>query len=203
MTTVDGQGLFAVLLYTDADQQLSDFVRTHIREIHELSGLDCHFFVIEEPQDEWMIGLSSIIGELSKTYANVMEERLGSNMYKPFDKLKAYEIARNFELESNQLPCIIFFKGLDNKETLVVELKSFMDIKDTDGYIDFFRCLFSYVQTATRKSYGQLDVLTKLLNSDRRRRNKSDSMVLEKTSLGVTVIEIVVGLLSLILPSKP
>ena len=37
--------LFAVFLYTSEDEELTSYIRNHIRDLHEMSGSDCTFFL--------------------------------------------------------------------------------------------------------------------------------------------------------------
>ena len=117
---LNGWVFFALILYTEEDKVLSTYIREHILDIHEMSG-SCIFFVIEEPSTEWLTEAKRYLGTLTEIYFDTIWKRLGVDSYKPFDKSKAYEIARHFGIQPKQLPCIIFFTELSSQEIVIIQ----------------------------------------------------------------------------------
>jgi hypothetical protein len=197
INAVDGRVLFAVFLYTDEDMSLASYVRHHIRELHEMSDWHCMFFVIEQPSSEWTTDVRQYLGSLADKYFDVIWERLGVDSFKPFDKVRAYEIARHFEVEPRQLPCIIFFTELKSSDVLVVEFNRFLDASQATAtvYTDFFRGLFSYTRTAVSSGPDQaLKELSELLRADSRRQGKKGNGSMELRKLAAPLIEVIAAL---------
>jgi hypothetical protein len=97
--------LHGVLLYTDADVELATFVRTHFDELNALSGELFQISVFERPQ-KW------------RTAKRYWKDSLDPDLYRmlsalqwlkwtPYDKLGAYEVARELGVPSGDLPCLV------------------------------------------------------------------------------------------------
>lgn len=197
--------IFALFLYTDEDELLANYIRQYIRELSSMSGQSCFFFVIEKPSPEWIEDSRKYLGDLSPIYTEILERKLGQNLYKPFDKAQAYEIAERFSIKPKQLPCILFFERLESEQILIVEINDYIDKPSTDEYRDFFRCLFSYAQSSAGSRESEksnaLENLANLLHADKRRRKqKKTKEKLESINLGVTIIETIFTLVKSVLP---
>ncbi|MFI5713332.1 hypothetical protein [Kribbella sp. NPDC051620] len=94
-----------VLLYTDADVELATFVRTHFDELNTLSGELFQISVFERPRS-W------------RTAKRYWKDRLSPEEYRmltalrwlkwtPYDKLGAYEVARELGVPASELPCLV------------------------------------------------------------------------------------------------
>ncbi|GAA3598919.1 hypothetical protein [Kribbella ginsengisoli] len=94
-----------VLLYTDADVELAAFVRTRFDELNTLSGELFEISVFERPQS-W------------RTAGRYWKDRLSPEQYRmlsalrwlkwtPYEKLGAYEVARELGVPGAELPCLV------------------------------------------------------------------------------------------------
>lgn len=148
--------LYAIILYTDADKELANFIRTNFLELHNLSGSHCAFYIIERPEPEW---LPSIRKELSLgSYSEKVWHILEKKQFTPVDSASIYEIAQRFNIKRSQLPCIAFFSNLDSKELLVVPFETLIDIKSGStshqDFLKLFRSLFDKVDISVQKAEG-------------------------------------------------
>lgn len=101
----DPPRIHGVLLYTDSDLELATFVRTHFDELNALSGELFKISVLERPQS-W------------RTAKRYWKDRLDPDLYRmlaalqwlkwvPYDKLGAYDVARDLGVPLSDLPCIV------------------------------------------------------------------------------------------------
>lgn len=108
-------GLFAFFLYTDEDRTLAGYVREHYRSLHELSGDYCLIFLIDQPSKDPSTYWQDF------TFKDVWE---GFTRSRPYNKAKAYEIADYFGILPREMPCIVFFKSIYDKDLLVFPLEN-------------------------------------------------------------------------------
>jgi hypothetical protein len=157
-----GPDLFAALLYTDEDAELATYIRLNYAAIDELSGRFCTVFMIERPAEE----------SIAETIA-YWKERLAYEMYvkfavkgrtrtKPYDKAAAYRIAEKLGVFPDQLPCMVFFEQITDKDKLVVPIQ--------DNYTEFFRTLFSSLKKAQsgKKKIQLKEIQAQVMSSSKR-----------------------------------
>ncbi|MFI6004265.1 hypothetical protein ACIA98_28305 [Streptomyces sp. NPDC051366] len=106
-----GPRLWGVLLYTEADAELATYVRTHFDDLNVLSGPATRVFAVERRADR---------AAAKKYWRRHMEPELYRVMnavrwlrWTPYDPQGAYEIASQLGIESERLPCLVFFHALD------------------------------------------------------------------------------------------
>ncbi|WP_328326216.1 hypothetical protein OHA70_37525 [Kribbella sp. NBC_00382] len=115
--------LHGVLLYTDADVELATFVRTHFDELNALSGELFQISVLERPQ-KW------------RTVKRYWKDSLDPDLYRmlsalrwlnwtPYDKLGAYEVARELGVRPGDLPCLVLqLRGGDSRDRFVFPVRN-------------------------------------------------------------------------------
>lgn len=127
-----------VLLYTDADFSIAEYIRCHFAELDEMTGHHLNIYTIEEP--------TSVQGVSAKLYWQARIEKskydflhlMGWTQSKPYDKNHSHRIARLFGLYPDSLPCVVFFEDIKGTEKVVVTIPRIQ----TDQ-TDFFRKLSS------------------------------------------------------------
>jgi hypothetical protein len=208
-TTARLPALYAVILYTDQDQSLSSYIRENARELSVMSSLsenneryenDLLFFVIEKPSDEWRIEIEKDLGALAGIYFDSVWERLEGNIYEPYDKTKAYEIARHFHVSPDQLPCVVFFTSLESYQIVVVEIEKFINNSNSDDkeYAKFFRLLFTKAQEAIlSESDTTLRKLSKLINPQKKKNLSTPMNSVQLVELTNSIIGVIANLLAI------
>lgn len=129
--------LTGVLLYTDDDREIAQFVRSHFFALHYMSGELLQIYLIEEPPARWRNAMEYWRVSLSKRLFRTWS-LLGWLSTKPYDKNQAYEIGRTLGVLPDQLPCLILFDSLARNPKLVFPILS--------TSIDYFRRLFSSIE---------------------------------------------------------
>ncbi|MEV6414378.1 hypothetical protein [Kribbella sp. NPDC051718] len=147
-----------VLLYTDADVELATFVRTHFDELNALSGELFQISVFERPQS-W------------RTAKQYWKDRLSPELYRmlsalrwlkwtPYDKLGAYEVARELGVPGSELPCLVLLPyGRD---------KYVFPIGDTS--MAAFRKLFRELSETIEDESADGSILRRLARAEQRLR---------------------------------
>lgn len=185
--------LFAVFLYTAEDKHLASYVRKNVQELHKMSGLDCLFFIIEQPVGAWDVSLYKDLEGLAGKYFKSLWKRLGTDNFKPFDKTRAYKIGKHFSVAPKQFPCVVFFSNLKAKEVLVVEINDYIEINSEDidmEYTKFFRVLFSVTQQiGTEGRAKRLSRIAKVLPREWKKTTKKHVKPIESTELVKPIIE--------------
>lgn len=202
INSADGSLWFGVILYTDEDENLVRFVRLYFRELLEMSGDNCLFFIIEKPDEKWIPDIKEKLGSLGGKYFDALWERLGTETFQPFDRVKSYEIARQFNVKPSLLPCVILFTELKTREALPIAINSFIKTKkaDNDEYTAFFRTLFSCVQSVSTKEKDALNELAKNITRERRKQMLKEVGSIEPTKLTTSLIEIIGTLIKAFVP---
>lgn len=202
LSSADGKLWFGIILYTDEDKNLANFVRLHFRELHEMSGENCLFFVIEKPDDKWIPDVKEKLGSLAGKYLDALWDRLGTETFQPFDKTKSYEIARQFNVKPSQLPCVIFFTDLKTRESLPIPINNFVKFPkaENDEYTLFFRTIFSCVQNVPAKEEDALKKLAKNITLERRKKMLKAMGSIEPTKLTTSLIEIIGTIINAMVP---
>jgi len=140
-------GLYAFLLYSQVDRDFSRYIRTvdYWNDLHVMSTDKCLIFVFEEPEEDlqfWSFVLdedeNSLVDEQYKT--------------RPYSFQNIYKIVDEFKIPYKELPCIVFFKDLEDADICWVSLK--IDKEDEyyrsnpDEFWTFtFRELFWMIET--------------------------------------------------------
>lgn len=196
--------LFAVILYTDEDKNLVQYIREHINDLHSMSGQSCMFFVIEKPTDEWNLNIRKYLGALTGDYFDALWERLGTTSFKPFNKSNAYEIARHFGVKPNQLPSMVFFKNLQSKEALILELQRYVSAEQNESeYSKVFRTIFACVQdSVTLNKSSALENFKKQIHKElsKEKKKSTTEKQIETIKLSSSLIEIIGAVMKVFLP---
>lgn len=125
--------LLSVLLYTEEDEELAFHVRQHYGTLDRISGPCCDVFVIERPYEyDYLLTNPDYIPEEQAQDSRYLQGT-------PFNKATAIDIARQLGIFADQLPCIAFFKDLENKEDVVV-------FPIEGDLTKFFRTLFGSIE---------------------------------------------------------
>jgi hypothetical protein len=101
--------LWGILLYTDADTELAAYVRVHFDELNALSGPVLRVFVLERPEDwasarrYWRANLEP---SLYRVFATLRWLR-----WKPYERHRAYDIARALDIDPELLPCLVLLRS--------------------------------------------------------------------------------------------
>lgn len=132
---------FAFLLYSSRESNYSSFVQQNIGWLDSLTGNDFILFLFEQ-LDSYV---SRFLHELPKT-----EE--GNTIPTPD---ASFDVAWKFEVPLEDLPCIVFFKDINEKEFLVYPLNKDWNDDELDNA---FRCVTTDFQNAQKKA---IDVFQK------------------------------------------
>jgi len=103
------EGVYAFFLYSNEDRQIIKYIREYFTDLHILSGEECLIFLIDKPPNK---------REKMKDYCK------GFTKVVPYDRSKSYKIADFFGISPKAIPCIVFFKNIDETELLVCPLKN-------------------------------------------------------------------------------
>ncbi|MFW9803577.1 MAG: hypothetical protein ACFFFC_13030 [Candidatus Thorarchaeota archaeon] len=170
--------VFAFLLYTQANTHLYDFVKKHHDILSSLTGPHFTMFVI------WNV--------LAKDQEADQEE-----LAKVSYKFGAYTLAREFGIELRKVPCLVFFRDLDEIEVVVCSLD---DSWKQSKLIDVLEHLTDDVEKARKKAEGQKEKLWKSLEGTIKKREWFKKLV-EKIKLVKPILEIIKTLIGF-LPSS-
>jgi Pentapeptide repeats (8 copies) len=122
------QSFKGVLLYTDEDKILKKYIKQYFQEFNKLSGDWCEIFILEKPSKEWRGKNLSLI------------ERFNLKFLRQIDKSEAYDIAREFKIDINQIPCLILFGEKIYSQRLIIPIKQVSDLPK------YFRELFTMLE---------------------------------------------------------
>ncbi|MFE5804666.1 hypothetical protein [Streptomyces sp. NPDC056491] len=133
-------GLWGALLYTDADAGLARYVREYFDELNALSGADLRIFVVERPT-AWRTAKrywrDTLDHETYRTFAALRWLR-----WKPYERHRVYDLARELGVAVTQLPCLVLFHDVRDPHKAVFPL--------TSTGPAYLRHLFSRVHAAVR-----------------------------------------------------
>ncbi len=150
---------YAMILYTDVDVSLASYVRTHYKDLNEVSGNSCLVFAIEKPQyDDEKISSDS-------SHKSAFKPEIPWNTGHPLDKVESYNIAKQFGLEFSSLPCIILFKDVHGDEIIYYKIEDSTHTEITKS----FRNIFSLTQKYANDEKG----FTNLKNEIKHRKIKA------------------------------
>jgi len=189
----------SILLYTDWDIPLAQFVWENINELDQLAGQHCNLFVIEEPTDKWLERNQRELPKQIESYFDFLWKRAGWSSSKPYDRSQAIDIARYFGIEPGNLPCIVLFHTGTSKEYILLKLAmvipSFSENVQED-FKRFFREFFSLTSlSSTYPPEMRLMIFEKLASETYKprqisNRNEVLKSITEKISLDVSIIDI-------------
>lgn len=133
--STDEPSLHMALLYTDADEEFSCFLRETYSDIHVLSGSRFKVYAVErastyENFQESLQYWKSLLSE--RLY--IVWSSLGWLSTKPYDKTQSYEIGKHLGITPEQFPCLALFDTPDPDRVLIFPISK--------PYIKFFRSLF-------------------------------------------------------------
>jgi hypothetical protein len=112
----------SVLLYTDEDVSIAEYIRYNFAALDEMTGHHLNIYTIEEP--------TSVQGISANRYWQLKLEKtkydflhlMGWTQSKPYDKNQSYKIARILGVYPDSLPCIVFFGDIKSDEKVVVTI---------------------------------------------------------------------------------
>lgn len=121
-----------VLLYTDEDDELSIYIREYFDFLDKLTGDWCTIYLLENPSPKWR--------KANQNWKERAKSGLHTNWFrsKPYDKSEAYDIARQLDIESSSLPCLVLISPSNLSEKLVLQIREVSP--------DYFRKLFSTLE---------------------------------------------------------
>jgi hypothetical protein len=112
----------SVLLYTDEDSDLAQYIRYNFSSLSEMTGNNFFIHVIEQPTQSRDVSVREYWKAVLEQNAYSFLHLLGWTRYKPYDKADAYKIARMLGVYPDTLPCIILFGNLENDEKIVLKI---------------------------------------------------------------------------------
>lgn len=152
-----------ILLYTDEDDELSIYVREHFDALDKLTGDWCSIYLLENPSPKWR--------QANYSWRKRIESGLNVSWFrsKPYDKSEAYDIARQLDIESSNLPCLVLISPSNLSEKLVLPIREVSP--------EYFRKLFS-----------TLEKLVKDVSSEKLGRGEASSQVFDCLKLNFSEI---------------
>ena len=152
-----------VLLYTDEDENLSLYIREHFDAFDKLTGDWCTIYLLENPSPKWK--------KANQNWRERAASGLNKSWFrsKPYDTSEAYEIARQLDIESSSLPCLVLISPSNLSEKLVLQIREVSP--------DYFRKLFS-----------TLEKLVKSVSPEKPRQIEASSQVFDYLKLNFNEI---------------
>lgn len=151
--------LYAIILYTAADENLANFIRNNFQELHNLAGHKCIFYIIEKPNPKWLPVMREELTDKLGPHIEKVWQILEKDQFSPVDSSSVYEIAKRTGIKRAQLPCISFFSNLNSKELVVVPFDSLIDKNlneaNQQDFLQLFRNLFDRMDLVTSKKEDQ------------------------------------------------
>lgn len=188
------KALYAFFLYTDEDKNIARYVREHFNELDKLSGPDCLVFLIEKPPTGFR-GIDEVINYRKNEketlfFLTSLHSEKKSSDGSFYDKAEVYEIARNFEIDYTDIPCIVFFRDINDKKLLIYRLdNSWSDERLTRE----FRELFAFIRESIKdlQGVGDEEMLWEKLEKFVRRKNRNiDREITKIINLGLNIVNI-------------
>ncbi|MBD2533014.1 pentapeptide repeat-containing protein [Nostoc flagelliforme FACHB-838] len=152
-----------IFLYTDEDDKLSLYIREHFDALDKLTGDWCTIYLLEHPSPKWR--------QANNNWKQRIESSLNPRWFKskPYDKSEAYDIARQLNVESSNIPCLVLISPTNLSEKLVLQIKEVSP--------DYFRKLFS-----------TLEKLVKSVSSKGLKQKESSSQVFDHLKINFNQI---------------
>lgn len=130
--------LYGFFLFSSFDQNLITFINEHAAWLHNSSGNDVLLSLFENPEkwgqrwkEYWQKKLGSEFDEKNREWSAILPE----------DRDLGYNLADQFGIEKNLLPCIVFVNSYKDKQILCVPI-----IENKENYRFYFEDLFTVVQ---------------------------------------------------------
>ena len=135
------RSLYAFFLYTNEDRNIARYIREYFHELDRLSGNGVLIFLIDKPPKTWEE--EAKIRDYWREFTFRTRVWEGFKEVIPYDRSRAYEIAEFFGIRPRLIPCIVFFRNINEREILFYPLdNSWFDERLTNE----FRELFSAVR---------------------------------------------------------
>lgn len=97
-------------------------------------------FISVEDQMRAITNNRNSIIQIGNNNSASFNELLDPNLEGLYDRNEAYQVARHFNIQHNQIPCLVFFNNLEDKEVKLIPLEEY----DTyDALKKYFRNFFS------------------------------------------------------------
>ena len=134
------RSLYAFFLYTNEDRNIARYVREYFHELDRLSGNECLIFLIDKPPRTWEEEARTRDYWEEFTFRAIVWE--GFKEVMPYDRSRAYEIAEFLGIRPNLIPCIVFFRNINEREILVYPLdNSWSDERLTREFRELFSAI--------------------------------------------------------------
>jgi uncharacterized protein YjbI with pentapeptide repeats len=130
-----------ILLYTEQDE-LSDYIKNHFEYIDTLTGNCFIIYLLEKPPLRWR-NSNLYWKEILELYLYKIIPifhwcRRIKN--KPYNKSEVYDIARQWKVDINKLPCLVLFNPKNLSEKIIFDINKSLPQNKFEYY---FRDLFS------------------------------------------------------------
>ncbi|MFX1369647.1 MAG: hypothetical protein ACFFAY_13710 [Promethearchaeota archaeon] len=124
---------FAILLYSDANERLFEFVHKRYLTLDNLTAEDFTVFVI------WYLLIKDTV-TAPHSFGGVSKE------------ITAYDLARHFDFEIQKVPCLVFFREITKSDIIIYRLN---DAWEDSEILEEFEKLTDDVTKARRKAKGK------------------------------------------------
>jgi hypothetical protein len=134
MNSPNHKKIRGVLLYTDEDNDLKEYIQTYYQNFHKLSGDWCKIYILEKPCKKWRAEnlLSDESSQLD--FLDEIDE---------IDKSEAYKIAQSLKIPKNHMPCLVLFGENFNLQRLIFPIES----ENSKNITKYFRELFTRIES--------------------------------------------------------
>ncbi|MEM6403768.1 MAG: pentapeptide repeat-containing protein [Cyanobacteria bacterium P01_D01_bin.116] len=133
-----------IILYTEQDE-LSHYIKSYFEYIDTLSGDDFHIYLLEKPPLKWK--------KSNLSWKEILEFYLHKLIpifhwcrrikNKPYSKSEVYDIARQWRIDINNIPCLVLFNPKNVSEKIIFNI----DINISKNSLEYyFRDLFSELE---------------------------------------------------------
>jgi hypothetical protein len=177
--------LSAIILYTAADKNLSQFIKENFKELHYLAGNRFIFYIVERPDPVWIPLMRKELGDELGPHIERVWNILDKGEFSPVDGSIVYEIVNRFGIKRNLLPCICFFTNLQHKELVVLPLSSLLeksiDLSSYQDFLNLFRDLLDKVDVVA--NYPERERLQQIQREITKIRNGKAISMIEKVLL--------------------
>lgn len=139
------RAVYAFFIYTNEDRNVARYIREYFHELDRLSESECLIFLIDNPPKAWEEEART--REYWREFIFKISVWDGFKKVMPYNKSKAYKIAEFLGISPRYIPCIVFFRNINERDLLVYPLdNSWSDERLTRE----LRELFSSVRKETK-----------------------------------------------------
>ncbi|MHA1212399.1 MAG: hypothetical protein ACTSSH_08055 [Candidatus Heimdallarchaeota archaeon] len=116
----DKYPIFALFLYTDEDEEIVEYVRKNHKNLDKYSNNKCLIFLVDEPiyknlkEDDFR----DYLKDPKKTLPNIGI----SSKAEKVDRSEAIALATQFQIAYSNMPCLAFFKDIEEKKMITYKL---------------------------------------------------------------------------------